>query len=237
MPALNSFFHRGPVCDPAYFFGRTNETRFIAQLLGAGQSVSLSGPRRFGKISLLFQLAHPQAATAYGLGPDSMRWVYIDGGMLDGLDVEWFYGAVDHAQIQTDLEQHLLYYWHNLDLETQYTLAALSLFPSDSLLPARERLQAAGLLDQDRYLGQVLETFIRRQPVEGLCQCGPSLLDARQSLVAVYGRPLHLIPTDPPFQRSALECISGRSASTALINIQCPAQSVFVDIPALEGGN
>ena len=97
MADLNPFFHRGPIHDPAYFFGRGKEIRFITDLLRAGQSVSLSGPRRFGKTSLLFHLAHPDIATAHGLGPDSTRWIYLDGGMLDGLEAEWFYGAVDRA--------------------------------------------------------------------------------------------------------------------------------------------
>jgi hypothetical protein len=81
----NPFFHRGPIRDPAYFFGRGQESSHIAGLLAAGQSVALSGSRRFGKTSLLFRLAHPQVATTYELGPETTRWVYLDGGMLDGL--------------------------------------------------------------------------------------------------------------------------------------------------------
>ena len=97
MSQLNPFFHRGPVRDPEYFFGRSQEVRYICDLLRTGQSASLSGPRRIGKTSVLFHLAHPEVAAAHGLNPDSTRWVYLDGGMLDGLDVEWFYGAVDRA--------------------------------------------------------------------------------------------------------------------------------------------
>jgi DNA-binding response OmpR family regulator len=33
----------------------------------------------------------------HGLGADTTRWVYLDGGTLSGLGEEWFYGAVDHA--------------------------------------------------------------------------------------------------------------------------------------------
>ena len=97
MAESNPFFHRGPVRDPAYFSGRTREVNYLADLLRQGQSVAISGPRRFGKTSLLFHLAHPSVAVAHGLGDDSTRWVYLDGGMLDGLAEEWFYGAVDRA--------------------------------------------------------------------------------------------------------------------------------------------
>lgn len=97
MSALNPFFHRGPVRDPAYFFGRAREAAYIADLLRAGQSVALSGQRRLGKTSLLFHLIHENVSTTYGLGPDTTRWVYLDGGMFDGLDEEWLYGAIDRA--------------------------------------------------------------------------------------------------------------------------------------------
>ena len=93
----NPFFHRGPVREPAYFFGRVREMEFAADLLRQGQSVAVSGPRRIGKTSLLFHLAQPEVAAAHGLGPEAARWVYLDGGMLDGLDEEWLYGAVDRA--------------------------------------------------------------------------------------------------------------------------------------------
>jgi hypothetical protein len=96
-PAVNPFFHRGPVRDPAYFFGRAREAAYIAELLRAGQSVALHGQRRFGKTSLLFHLSHPEISVTYGLGPQTTRWAYLDGGALDGLDEEWFYGAVDRA--------------------------------------------------------------------------------------------------------------------------------------------
>jgi hypothetical protein len=93
----NPFFHRGPVREPAYFFGRACEIEFATDLLRQGQSLAVSGPRRIGKTSLLFHLAQPDIATAHGLGPEAARWVYLDGGMLDGLDEEWLYGAVDRA--------------------------------------------------------------------------------------------------------------------------------------------
>ncbi len=93
----NPFFHRGPVRDPAYFFGRKEEVRYLFDLLLRGQSVSVSGPRRFGKTSLLFNAADPGIMRQYGLDPQRIRWVYLEGGMLDGLDEEWLYGAIDRG--------------------------------------------------------------------------------------------------------------------------------------------
>jgi transcriptional regulator with XRE-family HTH domain len=93
----NPFFHRGPVRDPAYFFGRTREVTILADLLCQGQSVAVSGTRRFGKTSLLFYIAHLDIAAVHGLTAATTRWVYLDGGALSGLNEEWLYGAVDRA--------------------------------------------------------------------------------------------------------------------------------------------
>jgi hypothetical protein len=41
MPVSNPFFHRGPIRDQAYFFGRERVTRQALSLLGNGQSVSI----------------------------------------------------------------------------------------------------------------------------------------------------------------------------------------------------
>ncbi|MEZ4661460.1 MAG: winged helix-turn-helix domain-containing protein [Caldilineaceae bacterium] len=56
--AVNPFFHRTPVRDPAYFGGRQSELAQLCNLVRNGQSVALIGPRRIGKSSLLWQIAH-----------------------------------------------------------------------------------------------------------------------------------------------------------------------------------
>jgi transcriptional regulator with XRE-family HTH domain len=93
----NPFYHRGPVRDPQFFFGRTQEVIRIAEMLRQGQSVAIDGARRFGKTSLLFHLANPGVTAHYGLDPATVRWIYLDGGMLDGLDEDWLYGAIDRG--------------------------------------------------------------------------------------------------------------------------------------------
>ena len=83
--AENPFFHRGPVKRLEYFFGRTRETGRILQLLKNGQSVSVEGPRKIGKTSLLLHLADPQVCARHGLDPDQYLLIYIDCEMLGGL--------------------------------------------------------------------------------------------------------------------------------------------------------
>ncbi len=57
MTPNNPFYHRGPIRDPHFFWNRTEEMDHARLLLGKGQSVSIVGPRRIGKSSLLLQLA------------------------------------------------------------------------------------------------------------------------------------------------------------------------------------
>jgi hypothetical protein len=86
MPVSNPFFHRGPIRDPAYFYGRQHELDQVMSLLGSQQSVSLVAQRRIGKSSFLFHIAHPQVFSAYGLRPDEHLFIYVDCGGLGGLD-------------------------------------------------------------------------------------------------------------------------------------------------------
>ncbi len=80
MPVDNAFFHRGPIRDAAYFFGREAETSQALSLLRNGQSVSVVGQRRIGKTSLLFHLANPAVVEAPGLNPTRHLFVYLDCG-------------------------------------------------------------------------------------------------------------------------------------------------------------
>jgi len=52
----NPFYHRGAIRQAEYFHGRTAVSAQILELLHNGQSVSLVGPRRIGKSSLLLHL-------------------------------------------------------------------------------------------------------------------------------------------------------------------------------------
>jgi DNA-binding winged helix-turn-helix (wHTH) protein len=74
----NPFFHRGPIRDPEYFYNRERETKRILQMLGKRQSVSITGPRKIGKTSLLFHLSRPEVMQRYGLDPSQYLFVYVN---------------------------------------------------------------------------------------------------------------------------------------------------------------
>jgi len=67
--AHNPFYHRGPVRESSAFFDRQQETHQIADLLRVSQSISIVGPRRIGKTSLLYHLRAPEVRAAHGLLP------------------------------------------------------------------------------------------------------------------------------------------------------------------------
>jgi hypothetical protein len=81
--AENPYFHRAPIRDSRFFFGRTAETQRILSYVSRKQSVSVVGPRRIGKTSLLIHLSHPEVKTVYGLGHDCV-YVYVDCQALSG---------------------------------------------------------------------------------------------------------------------------------------------------------
>jgi hypothetical protein len=351
----NPFYHRGPVSDPEFFFGRGREIAYLFELLRKGQSVSISGPRRIGKTSVLMHLADPAVAAAHACPPEKMEFLLLDGGTLDGLGEDEFYGAVGRClggessalpysdlleqvrgsftggrrclvilldefeligsnprlgaalfnrlrglaaqfpirfvtasknplwklgrahpdtlaspffnffapltlgpmeepearnllsrlsvrggklfservldsilalsgshplflqvagyrayeaadgggdlpaeaftdirrRMLADLEPHLQYYWNELEEEERYALAALPMAGGESL-----SLVESGLVRNGKYIGSVLEQFVRRQKVPGLLQGGPFLIDLRRSQATVNGEPVHLTPTE-----------------------------------------
>jgi len=86
MRISNPFFHRGPIRDSTYFFGREQETGQMLSLLANGQSVSLVGQRRIGKTSLLFHISNAQVLAKHGITAGEQFFVYIDCGGLSDLD-------------------------------------------------------------------------------------------------------------------------------------------------------
>ncbi len=82
MDHKNPFYHRQPICDPRHFYGRQREVRQLCDLVRQGQSVSLTGPRRIGKTSLLLHLSEVQ--TSHGLSPDEYVFVYLSCAGLEG---------------------------------------------------------------------------------------------------------------------------------------------------------
>src|SRR5512145_2380417 len=90
----NPYFHRGPIRKPEHFFGRNQEVTNTLSLLKNNQRVSLVGPRRIGKTSLLLHLAHPEVMSRHGLSPAEYLFVFIDGEGLNHLDQAGFYRVI-----------------------------------------------------------------------------------------------------------------------------------------------
>ena len=91
MGADNPFFHRGAIRRVEDFVGREAEINQTLGLLRNGQSVSLIGPRRIGKSSLLLHLTHPSVRARYRLDPPHSLFVMLDCQELAGSPPEEVY--------------------------------------------------------------------------------------------------------------------------------------------------
>ncbi len=91
MSAENPFYHRGAIRRASEFVGRDSETSQMLGLLRNGQSVSLIGPRRIGKSSLLIHLATPDVRTAFSLSTPEALFVLLDCQELAGSPPEEVY--------------------------------------------------------------------------------------------------------------------------------------------------
>ena len=90
----NPFFHRGAIRRSQEFHGRQAEINQILGLLRNGQSVSLIGPRRIGKSSLLLHVARPKVRAALQLGPPQTLFAVIDCQEFGGSPPEEIYEAL-----------------------------------------------------------------------------------------------------------------------------------------------
>ncbi len=90
----NPFYHRGAIRHAEMFHGRRSEINQILELLRNGQSVSLIGPRRIGKSSMLLHLARPQVHEAFGLAPPAALFVLLDCQEFGGSPPEEVYEAL-----------------------------------------------------------------------------------------------------------------------------------------------
>ena len=90
----NPFFHRGAIRRFEEFFGREAELSQILGLLRNGQSVSLVGPRRIGKSSLLLHLCRPEVRNSLDLSDERAIFALIDCQELGGSPPEEVYEAL-----------------------------------------------------------------------------------------------------------------------------------------------
>jgi Novel STAND NTPase 2 len=99
----NPFYHRGAIRRLHDFHNREAEISQILGLLRNGQSVSLIGPRRIGKSSLLIHLTRPEVRSQMQLSPPQALFVLIDCQEFGGSPPEEIYealldGLLDAAQ-------------------------------------------------------------------------------------------------------------------------------------------
>ena len=94
MTTDNPFYHRGAIRRAREFHGREAEIAQVLGLLRNGQSVSLIGPRRIGKSSLLLHVARPQARERYEVSFPSTLFLLIDCQEFGGSPPEEVYEAL-----------------------------------------------------------------------------------------------------------------------------------------------
>ena len=90
----NPFFNRGAIQDPEYFYDRRRETRRALRMLSKRQCVSVIGPRKIGKTSLLFHLCRPEVMREHGLDPAQCAMVYVNCEDLGHLGREELYALL-----------------------------------------------------------------------------------------------------------------------------------------------
>jgi hypothetical protein len=73
----NPYIHRSAIRDPRHFYGRVQEIHELLLHTTQGQSVSIVGPRRIGKTSLLLYLRHSPQAAGSGSGGGHL-FVFLD---------------------------------------------------------------------------------------------------------------------------------------------------------------
>lgn len=125
MTLSNPFYHRGAIRNAADFHGRDNEISQIIGLLRNGQSVSLIGPRRIGKSSLLIHLSRPEVRQAAGLEPAHSLFLLVDCQELGGSPPEEVYETLYLGLVETAQEAGLTLEPSSQDLGTYRALDRL----------------------------------------------------------------------------------------------------------------
>lgn len=102
----NPYIYRGPVRARSMFFGREHELREIVAFLNGNQSVSVVGPRKIGKTSLLFHLLRCEEWDCMGMDPNNLI-AYLDCEVLGGSNHEEIFATLA-AEIAAALEEREL---------------------------------------------------------------------------------------------------------------------------------
>lgn len=106
----NPFYHRGPISSSAHFFGRAQKLHQLCCLIQNGQSISLIGPRRIGKSSLLAQLRQPQIQERYGLTANTHTIIYLSGEAWQDRSSKAIYAAIWSALCDAEEENRTAHF-------------------------------------------------------------------------------------------------------------------------------
>ena len=107
----NPFYHRGAIRQDTHFLGRSAETAQILGLLRNRQSVSVIGPRRIGKSSLLIHLSRTHVREAFDLQPPHALFVLVDCQELGGSPAEEVYEAIHTGLLESAEETDIDLSW------------------------------------------------------------------------------------------------------------------------------
>lgn len=101
---INPYDSRGPVRPQDLFFGRTHELQEIANFIKGNQSVSVVGPRKIGKTSLLFHLLRPRVSEELGISGETLMG-YLDCEVLGGDSAAEVFQQFA-AKLRAEVESH-----------------------------------------------------------------------------------------------------------------------------------
>ena len=93
--------------------------------------------------------------------------------------------------IEIESESHLGYLWQNLNQDAQYALAICD-GPVDTMRMLEQQCLIVPTENGYHYTSELLRRFIRRQPVEGLIQAGPFVIDPQKHQVKANGQEINL---------------------------------------------
>ena len=110
---INPYVSRGPVRNAEMFFGRRQELNEITAFLRGNQSISIVGPRKIGKTSLLYHLMRASTRKEYQLENISRQWTYLSYQSRHLINLKSFCSTrmgkeKDHS-LWTDMQPHLPY--------------------------------------------------------------------------------------------------------------------------------
>jgi hypothetical protein len=144
----NPYTFRGPIHDSPMFFGRAHELSEIGAFLCHTQSVSVVGPCRIGKTSLVLHLMRAETLVSLGLGVEDL-FVYINCQALSNIHQNEIFGVLC-SEVGAAL--------HNIGLELEPVLESAITDPSWSAFEAalrrlnRRGLRVVIILDEFEYL-------------------------------------------------------------------------------------